>query len=71
MNMERMLTPAMRKMMNRQIDDNPWMEKLIGFYKEEMGSGSDDSGSSGSGSSSGSATSSKSSDSVANGSRTS
>ena len=35
------MTANMKKMMNTQIDKNPWMGKLIEFYKEEMGSDSD------------------------------
>ena len=38
--MERRLHGNMKKMMNRQIDTNPWMRKLIQFYEDEMGSSS-------------------------------
>ena len=61
--MDRMLAAPMKKLMNKQIDGNDWMKKLIEFYKEEMGSDSDgdsdsDSGSSDSGSSSSASSSS-------------
>ncbi len=39
--MEKLLSPSFKKMMNKQIDNNSWMNKLIEFYKEEMGSDSD------------------------------
>ena len=32
----------MKKLMNKQIDENAWMKKLIEFYEEEMGSDSDE-----------------------------
>ena len=48
--MEKMLQGPFKKMMNKQIDNNSWMNKLIEFYKEEMGS---DSGSSDNSSASG------------------
>ena len=39
--MEKKLTSGMKKLMNKQIDNNVWMKKLIEFYEEEMGSDSD------------------------------
>lgn len=56
---------SMRKLMNKEIDKNSWMQKLIEFYKEEMGSDSDGDSDSSSGSgSSGSGSSSSSNSSV-------
>ena len=40
--MEKKLTSGMKKLMNKQIDNNSWMKKLIEFYEDEMGSDSDD-----------------------------
>lgn len=40
--MEKKLTSGMKKLMNKQIDNNSWMKKLIEFYEDEMGSNSDD-----------------------------
>ena len=39
--MERKLQSGMKKLMNKQIDNNAWMKKLIDFYNEEMGSDSE------------------------------
>eukprot|EP00354_Favella_ehrenbergii_P008726 CAMPEP_0170455592 /NCGR_PEP_ID=MMETSP0123-20130129/3506_1 /TAXON_ID=182087 /ORGANISM="Favella ehrenbergii, Strain Fehren 1" /LENGTH=76 /DNA_ID=CAMNT_0010718783 /DNA_START=938 /DNA_END=1168 /DNA_ORIENTATION=+ len=36
--MEGLLTAPMKKLMNKQIDNNSWMKKLIEFYEEEVGS---------------------------------
>ena len=42
--MEKKLQRGMKKLMNKQIDNNAWMKKLIEFYEDEMGSDSDASG---------------------------
>lgn len=39
--MDKRLHGSMKKLMNKQIDTNPWMKKLVQFYKDEMGSDSD------------------------------
>ena len=57
--MEKRLQGGMKKLINKQIDGNSWMNKLIQFYQEEMGS-DDDSDESDSDASSGSSRSSAS-----------
>ena len=53
--MEKKLKPSMTTLMKKTMKKDKWMEKLVEFYKDEMGSESDsDSDESGSGSSSGS-----------------
>ena len=39
--MEKRLQGGMKKLINKQIDGNSWMNKLIQFYQEEMGSDDD------------------------------
>ena len=39
--MEKKLEKGMKKLINKQIDTNSWMNKLIQFYQEEMGSDDD------------------------------
>ena len=39
--MDKRLHSNMKKLMNKQIDTNSWMKKLVQFYKDEMGSDSD------------------------------
>ena len=41
--MENKMRSNLKKLMNKQIDENAWMKKLIEFYEEEMGSDSDQS----------------------------
>ena len=36
--MEKVLVAPMKKIANKQIDNNSWMKKLIEFYEEEVGS---------------------------------
>ena len=53
--MEKKLKPSMKQLFKTSLKKDKWMEKLVEFYKDEMGSESDsDSDESGSGSSSGS-----------------
>ena len=39
--METRLEKGMKKLINKQLDNNSWMNKLIQFYQEEMGSDDD------------------------------
>jgi len=50
--LEHSLSPFVKSICNKTLETNSWMEKLIDFYKEEMGSDSSDSSSSSSKSSS-------------------
>ena len=39
--MEKRLQGGMKRLINKQLDGNSWMNKLIRFYQEEMGSDDD------------------------------